>query len=105
MRALNSDVVLWPVWCDYPADKWNGETKYEYARQAARCGGCVLLVNPYCADADAHDAASGGAACFRSGRIESELPAGSSGMLTVEVGAGIIVPFVERFTAILRGFS
>ena len=55
------------------------------AGQAARCGGCVLLVNPYCADADAHDAASGGAACFRSGRIESELPAGSSGMLTVEV--------------------
>ena len=85
MRSLNSDVVLWPVWCDYRADEWNGEIKYEYARQAARCGGCVLLVNPCCADADAHDAASGGAACFRGGRIASELPAGSSGMLTVEV--------------------
>ena len=85
MKALDSDVVLWPVWCDYRADEWNGEIKFEYARQAARCGDCVLLVNPYCADANVHDAASGGAACFRGGRIVSERPAGSSGMLTVEV--------------------
>lgn len=85
MKALAPDVVLWPVWCDYRADEWNGEVKYEYARQAARCGDCVLLVNPYCADANATDAASGGAACFRGGKIISELPAGNSGMLTVEV--------------------
>ena len=29
MRAVNADIVLWPVWCDYGADDWNGTRKYE----------------------------------------------------------------------------
>lgn len=34
MRALDADVVLWPVWCDYRADEWNSTIKHEYAEQA-----------------------------------------------------------------------
>ena len=83
MKALNSDVVLWPVWCDYKADEWN--IKHEYAEQAALCGDSVLLVNPCCADPDAPDVASGGLAYFRNGRIVSELSAGNSGTMIVEV--------------------
>lgn len=85
MKALNSDVVLWPVWCDYKADEWNNSIKHEYAEQAALCGDSVLLVNPCCADPDAPDVASGGLAYFRNGRIVSELSAGNSGTMIVEV--------------------
>ena len=85
MKALNADVVLWPVWCDYKADEWNDSIKYEYAEQAGLCGDCVLLVNPYCADPDAPDVASSGLAYFRNGSIVSELSAGNSGTMIVEV--------------------
>lgn len=85
MNALGADIVLWPVWCDYPADEWDSKIKYEYAKQAALCGSCVLLVNPYCADEDAPDAASGGAACFCHGDIVKEMSAGDSGVLLVEI--------------------
>lgn len=85
MKALNADVVLWPVWCDYKADEWSNSIKHEYAEQAGLCGDCVLLVNPYGADPDTPDVASGGLAHFRNGRIVSELSAGNSGTMIVEV--------------------
>ncbi len=85
MKALNADVVLWPVWCDYNADEWNNSIKHEYAEQAALCGDCVHLVNPYCADAEGTDAAAGGSACFENGNIVADLPSGNSGMIIVEI--------------------
>lgn len=85
MKALNVDIVLWPVWCDYRADEWNDSVKYEYAKQAALCGDYVLYVNPYCADLTAKDAAAGGAACFKNGSIVKEAPSGESGILIVEL--------------------
>lgn len=84
MKALNADVVLWPVWCDYEADEWNSSIKYEYAEQAALCGDGVLLVNPFCADEDATDSATGGAAYFQKGVIAAEIPSGHSEILIVE---------------------
>lgn len=85
MKALNADVVLWPVWCDYKAEEWNDRIKYEYAEQAALCGERVLLVNPFCADMDVTDAAAGGVAYFHNGRIAAEKPSGNSEILIVEV--------------------
>lgn len=85
MGSLHADIVLWPVWCDYRADEWNRSVKHEYAKQAALCGEQVLLVNPFCASPGATDCASGGAAYFKSGAIAKEAPAGSSGILIVEV--------------------
>lgn len=85
MKELGADVVLWPVWCDYKSDDWNARIKYEYAEQAALCGGYVLLVNPFCADADVTDAAAGGAVFFQNGHIAVERPFGESGVLLVEV--------------------
>ena len=84
MNALNADVVLWPVWCDYKADEWNNSIKHEYAEQAALCGDCVLLVNPYCADEE-DGAAPGGGVCFRHGSIAADMPAGNRGTIIVEV--------------------
>lgn len=85
MKALNADVVLWPVWCDYNADEWNNSIKHEYAEQAAVCGDCVLLVNPYCADAEETDAAAGGVAYFKNGSIAAEMPSGNNGAIIVEI--------------------
>lgn len=85
MKALNADIVLWPVWCDYPAEEWNTTTKYEYAEQAQLCGDHVLFVNPFCADETEDDAAAGGAAYFNNGRIVEEAPCGKNGILIVEL--------------------
>lgn len=85
MKALNADVVLWPVWCDYNADEWNNSIKHEYAEQASLCGDCVLLVNPYCADAEETDAAAGGVVHFKHGSIAADMPSGCSETLIVEV--------------------
>ena len=85
MKALNADVVLWPVWCDYNADEWNSSIKHEYAEQAALCGDCVLLVNPYCADAEETDAAAGGVVYFKHGSIAADMPSGNSGVIIVEI--------------------
>lgn len=85
MKAQNADVVLWPVWCDYNADEWNNSIKHEYADQAALCGDCVLLVNPYCADAEETDAAAGGVVYFKDGGIAADMPSGNSGAIIVEI--------------------
>lgn len=86
MWNIHADVVLWPVWCDYNAEKWNNQIKYDYAAQAALCGRDVLLVNPFCIDiSENDDFASGGSAYFRDGEIVGELPAGCSAALMVEI--------------------
>lgn len=85
VMALNADVVLWPVWCDYAAEEWNTAIKHEYAEQAALCGKRVLLVNPFCADDNAAEGAVGAGVHFENGKIIAEHPAGTPGMLIVEV--------------------
>ena len=59
--------------------------KYEYAEQASLCGDCVLLVNPFYADADATDSATGGAVHFQNGSIVTQIPSGDSGIMIAEV--------------------
>lgn len=85
MNALNADVVLWPVWCDYNADEWNSSIKHEYAEQAGLCGECVLLVNPYCADTAETDAAAGGVIYFKHGSVAADMPSGNRGAIIVEI--------------------
>ena len=85
MQSLDSDVVLWPVWCNYSPDEWKNSARQEYAEQADLCGSNVLFVNPYCADEDAPDAATGGALHLSGGRVMAECEPGGSGGLTVEI--------------------
>ena len=85
MKALDADIVLWPVWCDYAVEEWNTTIKHEYAAQAALCGKCILLMNPYCADDGALDCAVGAGARFENGGILAESPAGTPGVLIVDV--------------------
>lgn len=83
MKALSADVVLWPVWCDYPASEWNGAVRQEYACQAALCGHDVLLVNPFCTDPEGAGNAAGACVHFRDGIIVREHPSGRPGVLMV----------------------
>ncbi|MBE6944682.1 MAG: carbon-nitrogen hydrolase family protein [Ruminococcaceae bacterium] len=87
MLALHPDIVLWPVYCDYPAEEWNTRIVQEYAEQAKLCGRNVLLVNPVCLtpNPEGLDRASGGAVWFQDGQIRQKLPAGGEGVLLVEV--------------------
>lgn len=85
MKALQADIVLWPVWCDYNAKEWNTVIKHEYAQQAALCGENVLLINPFSIDKGEEECASGGAAWFQVGSIVQEMPAGCPGYMIAEV--------------------
>ncbi len=85
MKALNADVVLWPVCCGYSIDEWNNKAKFEYAEQAALCGDCVLFVDPTYADQDPTERTTSAAIYFKNGKIEAEQPAGESGILIVEI--------------------
>lgn len=82
VRDLCPDIVLWPVFCNYPAGEWNTAVKLDYARQAALAGDTVLLVDP----PEGPDMAVGGcAAWFHRGDIRQETPAGHSSILTVDI--------------------
>ncbi|MDO4605265.1 MAG: carbon-nitrogen hydrolase family protein [Helcococcus sp.] len=85
MKNLNSDIVLWPVYTDFNYQEWNKSIKYEYAKQAEKCGNKILYVNSHCLDKESYEIARGGAALFNMGKIEREIPAGKEGVLIVEV--------------------
>lgn len=85
MKALNADVVLWPVCCGYNINEWNDKVKYEYAEQAALCGECVLFVDPTYADQDITERTTSAVVHFKNGRIELEGCAGKSSVLIVHV--------------------
>lgn len=74
------DVLLWPVYISYPPEEWEGGIRQEYAEQAAKCCGKVLMVNCM-AEGDAY----GGAFFFRDGAVQAQLPVGREGLLIVEV--------------------
>jgi len=85
MRALDADVVLWPVYTDFDFAAWNESIKLEYAEQAKGFGECVLLVNSVCLESDVPEIARGGAACFHDGRIVCEVSAGKENVLELVV--------------------
>ena len=85
MKALEADVVLWPVYTDFNYEEWNNTIKYEYAEQAARFGQGVCYVNSVCMDRDAYEIAKGGAAYFLDGRIKYQTPAGEESVLYIRL--------------------
>lgn len=74
------DVLLWPVYISYPPEEWESGIRQEYAEQAAKCCGKVLMVNCM-AEGDAY----GGAFFFRDGAVQAQVPVGREGLLIVEV--------------------
>lgn len=85
MKALQADIVLWPVYTDFNYDEWNKTIKMEYAEQAALFCKSVLYVNSVCLDKEEYEIARGGAAYFENGIIMSETPAGEESILPVEL--------------------
>ena len=85
IKNMNSDIVLWPVYCDYNAYEWNEQIKYEYAEQANKVASIVLLVNSFCLDKENDDLAKGGCCYFKDGIIKDELPSGLEGIKIIEI--------------------
>ena len=85
VKALNPDVVLWPVYTDYNPDQWNTSMKLEYAEQAGLLCDNVLYVNSFCLDKEGEEIARGGAAWFHQGMIRRETPSGKEDILFLEV--------------------
>lgn len=76
------DMVLWPVYVDYSADKWNNKEKAEYAKQAKKLGTDVFFVNSLC---DGDENAKGGAVYFKDGEIISETLPGEESILMMNI--------------------
>ena len=85
VRQLAPDVVFWPVYTDFNFEEWNTSMKHEYAEQAAKACKTVLYVNSFCKDKEDDEIARGGAALFQDGHILQEIPAGSEGILLVDL--------------------
>lgn len=86
IRALQPDLLLWPVYTDYPYRDWNTSIKYDYADRANKACDRVAYVNSYCLDkAEENEIAKGGAAFFNKGEIEGEIPSGNEGILLAEI--------------------
>lgn len=86
IKELRLDLLLWPVYTDFPFKEWNSSIKYDYAVQANRACPRTLLVNSFCLDKrNEEEFAKGGAAFFLQGKIGKDLPAGEEGVLFVEI--------------------
>lgn len=86
IKDLQLDLLLWPVYTDFPFKEWNSSIKYDYAAQAKRACSRTLLINSFCLDKrNEEEIAKGGAAFFLQGKIGKDLPAGEEGVLFVEI--------------------
>lgn len=79
------DIVLWPVYTDFASFDWNNSDKYDYCKQALKCGKNVLYVNSVNLSCNDEESAKGGAAYFYNGQIKCEIPSGEEGVLVVEI--------------------
>lgn len=86
IKDLQLDLLLWPVYTDFPFKEWNSSIKYDYAAQANRACSMTLLVNSFCLDKrNEEEIAKGGAAFFLQGKIGKDLPAAEEGVFLVEI--------------------
>ena len=84
LKEIPADIVLWPVYTDYPYEEWNKTIKLEYAEQVSALGKPVLYVNSVCLEREGYEIARGGAALFENGEIKCETPSGKESVLLVE---------------------
>ena len=85
-KQEESDYVIWPVYLDYNADRWNNEEKFAYRDQAALLSRPTFLVNCYCIDKEDISYYSKGGACyFDHGEIIKEIPSGDEGILLFDL--------------------
>jgi len=80
-KAVESDLLLWPLYTNYEIETWESGEKEEYAQRVACLNRPVLMVN--CFD-DGEDIAHGGAFVFEQGKLSQELPMGEKGILQVD---------------------
>ena len=80
-RFRTENLLIWPVYVNYPPDEWNSGVLEEYAAQAALAATDVLMINPLDHDPVNH----GGSFHFHDGKIAAELPFDEEGILTVNI--------------------
>lgn len=82
LESLSSkvDIILWPLYIDYPESEWKETAREEYKNQLSTINTPVLMINSY---SNTINEAKGGAIVFNKGQILQELPLGNKGLLTV----------------------
>lgn len=78
--TVGADLLFWPVYVCWTQEEWENGGKQEYAAQAHKCCRNTLYVNSVC-EGDAF----GGAAYFRDGLLQKELPVFREGLLWIEL--------------------
>jgi len=76
---LGQDILFWPVYLDYHKAEWETGAQQEYAVQAEKVGGNVLMIN------SVDDSAHGGSCWFQNGAVQAALPMDEEGLLVLEV--------------------
>lgn len=79
--AVESDVLLWPLYTNYEIETWESGEKDAYAQRVACLNRPVLMVN--CFD-EGEYLSHGGAFVFELGKVRQELPMGEKGILPVD---------------------
>lgn len=78
--CIGAEVLLWPVYCDYSIEEWQGGTTQEYAEQCQGVAGVTCMINAICPPTG-----FGGCWQFTDGKAVHELRPGCDGLLLVEV--------------------
>ena len=79
-RFRTDGILIWPVYVDFSLEDWKREEK-EYAAQAAKAAGTVLMVNSITRTPVCH----GGAFRFEKGEIIEKLPFDREGILYTDL--------------------
>lgn len=81
--ALDTDALLWPVFCGYETEEWEASEKAQYAARTAIMDQPVLFVNSIVNTKNG--LRGGGAFVWRHGNLMKEIPMGKDGMLIYEI--------------------
>lgn len=81
IKKINSDIVLWPVYVNFPIDEWYNKELKDYLFQVSPLNSDIFYINSLSKNPNAY----GGAYHFRDNQVISCFPLGQDGILVVEI--------------------
>ena len=82
MEDQEIDLLLWPIYVDFPVEVWEKEHRDDYAKRVENILAPTLLINSFVEDPKR---ANGGAYVFHKGKIVKSLPFGKKGVLEFNI--------------------
>ncbi|CAM2877942.1 carbon-nitrogen hydrolase family protein [Hathewaya histolytica] len=82
IKALNVDMVLWPLYVDFAVKEWNEKFLDEYINRVKDINSPVCMINSL---VDEPGRANGGCYVFQKGKVLKSLPMGNLGVLEFEI--------------------